>query len=165
MRLGVLSWEKLKIVRLTACHGRIIRLDQLGSRRATQLLIFSSWLSPWRVKKLEKFINFCLKVGHSANLKHSKYRWRQLIVLSEMYKIITSKALGNRGTGTVYDNCRFDIERFRAEPTNYEWCLHPSDTFAYRSAHNNLFLTLRVIHKFKTWKKRCHQMLLQCSFL
>ena len=67
-----------------------------------------------------------------------------------MYKIITSKALGNRGTGTVYDNCRFDIKRFRAEPTNYEWCLHPSDTFAYRSAHNNLFLTLRVIHKLKT---------------
>ena len=116
-------------------------------------------------QKAWKFINFCLKVGHSANLKHSKYRWRQLIVLSEMYKIITSKALGNRGTGTVYDNCRFDIKRFRAEPTNYEWCLHPSDTFAYRSAHNNLFLTLRVIHKLKTWKKRCHQMLLQCWFL
>ena len=35
-----------------------------------QLLIFSS-LSPGRVKKLQKFINFCLRVGHSANLKHS----------------------------------------------------------------------------------------------
>ena len=32
----------------------------------------------------------------------------------------------------------------------YERCLHLSDTFAYRSAHNNLFLTLRVIHKVKT---------------
>ena len=31
----------------------------------------------------------------------------------------------------------------------YERCLHLSDTFAYRSAHNNLFLTLRVIHKLK----------------
>ena len=72
-----------------------------------------------------------------------------------MYKIITSKALGNRGTGTIYDNYRFDIERFRAEPTNYERCLHPSYKFAYRRAHNNLFLTLSVIHKLKTWKKRC----------
>ena len=31
----------------------------------------------------------------------------------------------------------------------YERCLHLSDTFAYRSAHGNLFLTLRVIHKLK----------------
>ena len=31
----------------------------------------------------------------------------------------------------------------------YERCLHLSDKFAYRSAHNNLFLTLRVIHKLK----------------
>ena len=29
-------------------------------------------------------------------------------------------------------------------------CLDLSDTFAYRSAHNNLFLMLRGIHKFKT---------------
>ena len=28
-------------------------------------------------------------------------------------------------------------------------CLHLSDTFAYHSAHNNLFLMLRGIHKFK----------------
>ena len=28
-------------------------------------------------------------------------------------------------------------------------CLHLSDTFAYCSAHNNLFLMLRTIHKFK----------------
>ena len=32
----------------------------------------------------------------------------------------------------------------------YERCLHLSDTFAYRSAHNNLFLMLRIIHKLKT---------------
>ena len=38
-----------------------------------QLLIFSSCLLSGRVKKLQKFINFCLKVGHSANLKHSKF--------------------------------------------------------------------------------------------
>ena len=34
-----------------------------------QLLIPSSCLSPGRVKKLQKCINFCLIVGHSANLK------------------------------------------------------------------------------------------------
>ena len=54
---------------------------------------------------------------------------------------------------SIYDSCRFDIGRFRAEPANYERCLHPSDTFAYRSAHNNLFLTLRVIHKLQMRRK------------
>ena len=32
---------------------------------------------------------------------------------------------------SIYDSCRFDIGRFRAEPINYERCLHPSNTFAY----------------------------------
>ena len=50
---------------------------------------------------------------------------------------------------SIYDSCRYGIGRFRAEPTNYEQCLRPSDTFAYRSAHNNLFLTLHEIHKLK----------------
>ena len=50
---------------------------------------------------------------------------------------------------SIYDSCHFDIGHFCAELTNYERCLHPSDTFAYRSAHNNLFLTLRVIHGLK----------------
>ena len=49
----------------------------------------------------------------------------------------------------IYECCRFDIGRFRAKPTNYEMCLHPSDTFAYRSAHDNSFLTLRVIQQLK----------------
>ena len=78
----------------------------------------------------------------------------------ERYKVITSKAMGTMHAQhflitererSMYDSCRFDIGRFRAEPTNFERCLHPSDTFAYRSAHNNLFLTLRVIHKSKIW--------------
>ena len=74
MRLGVLSWEKLKH---RETHGRIVSLDQLRLGVEEQLLIFSSCLSPGRVKKLQKFINFGLKVGHSANLKHSKSTWRQ----------------------------------------------------------------------------------------
>ena len=69
----------------------------------------------------------------------------------ERYKIITSKALGTMHAQhfliteweqSIYDSSHFDIGCFRAEPTNYEWCLHPSDTFAYRSTHNNLFLRL-----------------------
>ena len=67
MRLGVLSCEKLKH---RENHGRIVSLDQLRLGVEEQLLIFSSCLSPGRVKKLQKFINVCLKVGHSANLKH-----------------------------------------------------------------------------------------------
>ena len=80
MRLGALSlsWEKFEKNHETHC--RIVSLDQFGSQRAIILLIFSSLLSG-RVKTLLKFINFCLKVDHSANLKHSKSTWRQLVVL------------------------------------------------------------------------------------
>ena len=89
MRLGVLSWEKLKH---RETHGRIASLDQLRLGVEEQLLIFSSCLSPGRVKKLQKFIKFCLKVGHSANLKRSKSTWRQSSWDScEMYKISTSR--------------------------------------------------------------------------
>ena len=50
---------------------------------------------------------------------------------------------------SIYDSCRIDIGRFRAEPTNSERCLHPSDTFTYRSAHNSLFLALSEFRKLK----------------
>ena len=90
MRLGVLSCEKLKH---RETHGRIVSLDQLRLGVEEQLLIFSaSCLSPGWVKKLQKFINFCLKVGHGSNLKHSKSTWRQSSCDScEMYKIRTSR--------------------------------------------------------------------------
>ena len=90
MRLEVLSWEKLTH---RETQGRIVSLDQLHLGVKEQLLIFSvSCLSPRRVKKLQKFINFCLKVGHSSNLKHSKSTWRQSSCNScEMYKISTSQ--------------------------------------------------------------------------
>ena len=32
------------------------------------------------------------------------------------------------GERSIYDSSRFDIGRFRAEPTNYERPIHPSDT-------------------------------------
>jgi len=90
MRLGVLSWEKLTH---RETQGRIGSLDQLCLGVKEQLLIFSvSCLWPRRVKKLQKFINFCLKVGHSSNLKHSKSKWKQSSCDScEMYKISTSQ--------------------------------------------------------------------------
>ena len=64
MRLGVLSWEKLNWNRDN--NGRIERIVSWGVE--DQLLIPSSCLSPVRVNKLQTFINFCLKVGHSYNL-------------------------------------------------------------------------------------------------
>ena len=73
-----------------------------------------SFLSPGRVKKLQKFVNFCLKVGHSANLKHSKSTWRQSSCAScEMYKISTSRN-GNDHSRQL----SFWYRRFRAEPTD-----------------------------------------------
>ena len=73
--------------------------DQLRLGVDEQVLILSascifpaSCLSPGRVKKLQKFINFCLKGGHSSNLKHSKSTRRQSSCDScEIYKIITSR--------------------------------------------------------------------------
>ena len=62
---------------------------------------------------------------------------------------------------SIYDSSHFDIGCFRAEPTNYEWCLHPSETFAYRSTHNNLFL--RLTHNPQV-KKVCHCIYRQLFF-
>ena len=52
----------------------------------------------------------------------------------------------HRGTGTIYDSCRFDFGRFGVEPTYLRKLSYMSDTFAYRSAHNNNY---GVIHKLK----------------
>ena len=74
-----------------------------------QLLIYSDYsscLSPGRVKKLQKFINFGLKVGHSANLELSKS-----CDSCEMYKISTSR------NGNDLRQLSFWFRRFRAEPT------------------------------------------------
>ena len=64
-----------------------------------------------------------------------------------MYKISTSR------NGMDLRQLRFDIGRFRAEPTDLRKVSTSEWTFAYRSAHNNLFLTLRVIHKLKKPKQ------------
>ena len=124
MRLGVLSWEVLKN---RATHDRIVSLDQLGRR----------------AKKLQKTINFCIKVGHSANLKHSKSTLKT-IVLWLLWNVQNQPIAERERSTTVVVLISGAFVRSRLI---YERCLHLSDTFAYRSAHNNLLLTLRVIHK------------------
>ena len=84
MRLGVLTLNNRET------HVRIVSLDQLGSRRAIAdlFVMFISWTS----QKASKFINFWVKVGHSAKLKHSNSTWRPWSCDScEMYKISTSR--------------------------------------------------------------------------
>ena len=66
-------------MRLTVESRELWAWTSLGSWRAILLLIPLSCVLPGQVKKLQKFVN--LKVGHSANLKHSKSTWRQLIIL------------------------------------------------------------------------------------
>ena len=102
-------------------------LDQLRSRRAMQLLIFLSCLSPWLVKKLQKFINSCLKVGHSANLKQSKStcKWIALGTMHAQHFLISER-----------EWYRFDIGRLRAEPTNYEFA-YTRVTRLISQCHNN----------------------------
>ena len=125
-----------------------------------QLLIFSPCLSPGRVKKLQMFINFCLKVGHRLiwNIQ-SPHELRKLIVLRKVQthniKLDTMHAqhflIAERD-----DRSSTLVVLHRGLSCEADWlrkCPHLSDTFAYRSAQNNLFLTLRVIHTSKKERK------------
>ena len=103
-------------------HGRIVSLDQLRLGVEEQLLIFSSCLSPGRVKKLQKFINFCLKVGHSANLKHWKSAWRLLWNVQNQHIAERERST----TVVVLISGAFVWSRLI-----YERCLHLLDKFAY----------------------------------
>ena len=134
MRLGVLSWEKLKH---PETHGRIVSLYHLRLGVEEQLLILSaSCLSPGRVKKFQKFINVCLKVGHSSDLKHSKSTWRQSSCDScEMCKNQHTAEREWSTTVVVLISGAFVWSRLI-----YERCLHLSDKFAYRFVHNNFSL-------------------------
>ena len=49
-----------------------------------QLLISLPCWASGRVKKLQGFMKFFLQVSHSANLKHLKSMWRQLIILIKL---------------------------------------------------------------------------------
>ena len=110
-----------------------------------QLLIFSSCLPPGRVKNLQKFTNFCLKVGHSPKLKHSKSTWRPWSCDScEMYKISTSRNGNNlQQLSFWYQVLSCGAKWFTKDV--YIWVTH----LHINSAQNNLFLMLRVTHKLE----------------
>ena len=87
----------------------------------------------------------------------SNSTWRQLIALWKVQNH-NVKSSGHNARSTLLDlgTGTNDLRQlllwhrtFSCDPTNYERCLHPSDTFAYRSARNNSFLTLRVNHELK----------------
>ena len=110
-----------------------------------QLLIFSSCLSPGRVKKLQKFISFCLKVGHSAYLKHSKFTWRKLIVMRLLSNVPNQHIVEQEWSTRVVVLISGAFVRSQLITNGiYIWV-----KLANHSARNNLFLTLCVIHKFK----------------
>ena len=74
-------------------------LGPLGESKSNiLLLISSSCLSPGQVKKLQKFINFFLNVGHSANNYETCKVHVKTTSSHGSYKIITSKALGTMHT-------------------------------------------------------------------
>ena len=105
-----------------------------------QLLIFSSCLSPGRIKKLHTFLNFCLTFGMKTTylpVKGTKSKHQKLWAQCTSAFLIAERERSIYDSGP--DSCRFDIGRFRAKPTNYERRYeHRSDAFAYRSAHTNL---------------------------
>ena len=118
------SSEAVRNVKKSRDSRQNLSLDQLGESNSSLQISSSCFIiSPGRVKKVQKFVNFCLKVGHSVNLKHSKSTRRQLILLWRLQNhnaqctLSTSLARGHRGDvweRSIYDNCRFDIGCFRA---------------------------------------------------
>ena len=121
MRVGVLSWEKLKN---RETHGRIVSLDHMW----TSFVIIA-----WTSKKASKVQKILFKVGHGANLKHSKSTWRQLIVLWKVQNHINIKSSGHKGRSPLLDRGTGTIDMrqlsfWYTEPTNYEdvytWVTH-----------------------------------------
>ena len=119
MKLGVLSWEKLKN---RETHTESWAWASLGVEE--QLLIFCHVYRLNESKRLGKVLILNIQSPHEDNLS-----------FCERYNIITSKAPGiihaqpfliAERERSIYDSCRFDIGRFRAEPTNYERFLHQS---------------------------------------
>ena len=70
-------------------------------------------------------MKFCLQVGHSTNLKHSKSNRPVKATKSLQWKL---QARGQELSRTIdLLQLSFDIGRSRTEPTNYEKCLYLSD--------------------------------------
>ena len=75
-------------------------LDQPGSRRAIAdlFVMFMAWTS----QKASKVHKFCLKVGHSANLKRSKSPHED----NRPVTPVKCAKSAHRGTGTICDRKR-----------------------------------------------------------
>ena len=158
--LVVRPWEKFKKSRESRQNRELGQACGVEE----QLLISSSYfiISPGRVKDFQKFINFCLKVGHSANLKHSKSTIRKLILLWKLQNhnalctLSTSLSRGHRGDvweRSIYDNCRFDIGCFCASRLITKVSTPEWDICISQCPLNNSFLTLSVIHELKRGHK------------
>ena len=76
-----------------------------------------------RVKKLQKFINFCLKVGHRANLKHSKSTWRQLIVLWKLQNHNIKSSGHNAHSALLYRGDVWECSHFHARRLILSWLI------------------------------------------
>ena len=118
-----------------------------------QLLIFSSCLSPGPIKKLHTFINFYLKFGNSATVKHSKSAWEQRIFLWKVQNQ-NIKSSGHNACSALLDRGRGTIDLRQLSLTIvvlisgafvrsrlitngvYIGVIH---LHLHRSAHNNLF--------------------------
>ena len=138
MRLGVLSWEWGKSVRLTT-ESRV--WTNLGVEE--QLLIFSSCLSPGqKASKLRKLASASKLATVLIWNNQSHHEDGGPVTPVKVYKIST---LWNAN-----DLRQFWQLSFRHRALSCERCLHLNNTFAYLGAHNNLLLMLREIHKLKT---------------
>ena len=127
MRLGILSWEKLKH---RENHGRIVSLDQFRLGVEEQLLIFSaSRLSPGLVKKLQKFINFCLKKIETFKV-HMK-----TIVLWVLWNVQNQHIAERERCTTVVV---LISGAFVWSRLIYQRCLHLSDRFTRNPQVNKL---------------------------
>ena len=123
MRLGVLPWERLK-------NRENLELgpswESQSNAIADLFVMFIAWTSQ-KASKVHKILSQKLAIALISNIQ-SLHITEENLSSWEMFKIITSEALDtahsallDRGTGAIYDSCRFDIGRFRAEPTNYKF--------------------------------------------
>ena len=137
MRLGVLSWEQLKN---RETHGRIVSFDQLREI-ADLFVMFIAWTSQ-KASKVHKLVSK-LAIVLIWNIQSPHEDNRPVTPV----KCTKSAHRGTQRSTTVVVLISGAFVRSRLI---YERCLHLGDTFAYCSAHSNLFLTLHVIHKLKT---------------
>ena len=135
MRLGVLSWEWGKIVRLTT-ESRV--WTNLGVEE--QLLIFSSCLSPGqKASKLRRLASASKLATVLIWNNQSHHEDGGPVTPVKVYKI-----------STLWNANDLRQLSFWHRALSCERCLHLNNTFAYLGAHNNLLLMLRAIHKLKT---------------